>query len=112
VRIVGIDWYRDLVICIWGFLAIIFLIIITILLFLLYKRVQKIMNSVDSICNKSNSILDSVEDSAAGFKGIITDIREEIMNPLVQVMSVIQSIRQIIGIFSQFKKKGEEAEDG
>jgi hypothetical protein len=109
---VGIDWFRDLVICIWGVLAIIFLIIDSILFYLLYKRLQKFLNAADAVYNKGYSILNDLENTSSSVQGIINDMKEKVVNPIVQVMAVIQGIRQVIGIFSQSKKKGDESEDG
>jgi hypothetical protein len=109
---VGIEWFRDLVICIWGFLAIVFIVIIAILIMLLYRRLQKILNAVDTMCTKCNSILDSVENTTTNLQSFISSLKEEIMNPLAQIMAVFQGIRQFINIFTQFKKKAEVSEDG
>ena len=108
----GIDWFRDLIICIWGCLAIIFLIVVAILVLMLSKRLQNIMDSIDLICCKGNSILESLEVSTSNFEDIVADIRNKIMNPLIQITAVVKVIQQLMGMLNHLKKRGKRQEDG
>ena len=89
----GIDWFRDLIICILGLVATGVLIFIAVLLYSFYHRTK--------------SILDSIETSSRTIQGITSYVGSEVAKPLIQVAVVIQGIRQGIDTVTKlFKKQG------
>ena len=93
----GIDWFRDLIICISGLVAAGVLIFIAVLLYSLYHRTR--------------SILDSIEATSATIQGVTSYIGEEVVKPMIQVVALVQGIRQGIDTISKFFKKEEGEKD-
>lgn len=89
----SIDWFRDLAISIFGLVAAGVLIFITVLLFLLYRRVRV--------------ILDSVKATSKTIQGISSYVGDEVVKPVIEVAAIIQGIRQGIDTISRFFKKKE-----
>ena len=91
----SIDWFRDLVISIFGLVAIGALIFIAVLSYSLYRRTRP--------------ILDSIKNTSAAIEGISSYVRDEVAKPLVQVAAIIQGINQGIDAVSRLfkKRKGE-----
>jgi len=89
----GIDWFRDLIICIFGLVAAGALIFIAVLSFLLYRRVRV--------------ILDSVKATSRTIQGISSYVGDEVVKPVIEVAAIIQGIRQGIDTISKFFKKKE-----
>ena len=87
----GIDWFRDLVICIAGLVLTGVLIFITIMAYSLYKRAK--------------SALDSTEAILATAQRVSSYVQDEAVKPLVQVMALVQGIRQGVDTFSTLFKK-------
>ena len=87
----GIEWFRDLIICILGLVATGVLIFIAVLLYLFYRRTR--------------SILDSIETISRTIRGITSYVGGEVAKPLIQVVAIIQGIRQGIDTVSKFFKK-------
>ena len=94
----GIDWFRDLIICILGLVATGVLIFIAVLLYSFYHRTR--------------SILDSIETISRTIQGITSYVGSEVAKPLIQVVALIQGIRQGIDTVSKFFKKQEGGKDG
>ena len=93
----SIDWFRDLILCIFGIVAAGVLVFLAVLLYLLYRR--------------TTSILDSVKATSTTIQGITSYVGEEVVKPVVQVASMIQGIRQGIDTISKFFKKQEGGKD-
>jgi hypothetical protein len=91
VLLMGIEWFRDLVICISGLVITVVVIFIAILSYLLY--------------NKAKSVLDSVE-------AISTTVKDEVVKPIVQLVALVRGIWQGIDIVSRLFKKQEGGRDG
>lgn len=89
----SIDWFRDLVISIFGLVAAGVLIFVAVLLFLLYRRVRV--------------ILDSVKATSKTIQGISSYVGDEVVKPVIEVAAIIQGIRQGIDTISRFFKKKE-----
>lgn len=94
----GIEWFRDLIICILGLVATGVLIFIAVLLYLFYRRTR--------------SILDSIETISRTIRGITSYVGGEVAKPLIQVVAIIQGIRQGIDTVSKFFKKQKGGKDG
>jgi len=106
----GIEWFRDLVICILGIVTIIVLVFIAILANSLYRRSQSLIGSLDSLSQKASSVLDNLQSSSEIMKGIVTDVQKAFVGPLAQLIAVVQGIRQGINLVNKFTKKEEEEE--
>ena len=89
----GIDWFRDLVICIFGLVGAGVFIFIAVIVYKLYCRVQAILNSAKTTSKKIQECT-----SYAG---------DEVVKPLIQVVATIQGVRQGIEAVSKFFKKQE-----
>jgi len=87
----GIDWFRDLIICIFGLVAAGVLIFIAVLLFLLYRRVR--------------AILDSVKATSKTIQGVSSYVGEEVMKPVIELAAIIQGVRQGIDTIGKLFKK-------
>ena len=90
----GIEWYRDLIICLSGVVAIVVLVFIAILSYSSYRKITQVFNSI--------------KDTSTAVRGIASDVREEIISPVAQVMAIIQGVRQGISMANQFFKKSQQ----
>ena len=90
----SIEWFRDLVVCIFGLGAAVAVIILAVLAFILFVKVQPILNSLKATTRTVENISSCVE--------------EEVVKPLAQVAAFVQGIRQAVGMVSKFTKKKEE----
>ena len=89
----GIDWFRDLVICIVGLVTAGVLIFITVLAFSLYRRIKV--------------ILDSVKTTSKTIQGLSSYVGDEVVKPVIEVAAIIQGVRQGIDTISRLFKKKE-----
>ena len=103
----GIDWYRDLIICIAGALACI-LALVAIGVIIYFSIIVRSLNK------KAKSITGLVEEITLQVKGMVSDVRQdvmdvkvEIMSPLVQVMSIVQGVRKGFELVNALFKKEE-----
>ena len=89
----SIDWFRDLVVCIFGLVATGVFILVAVLSYSLYRRARP--------------ILDSIKTTSRTIQGISSYVGEEAVKPVIQVVALIQGIRQGIDAISGiFRKKG------
>ena len=93
----SIEWFRDLVLCIFGLGVLVVAIFVAVLAFLFYRRLMPVMNSLKNTTKTVENITSTVE--------------VEVARPLVQVASFIQGIRQAVGLVSGFVKRKEEERD-
>jgi len=93
----SIGWFRDLVICIAGVVAAGMLIFIAVLLYALYRRTV--------------SILDSLQVASTNIKGFTSYIGDEVLRPVIQVVTFVQGIRHGISAIRKFFKKEKGGED-
>jgi hypothetical protein len=95
---VSIEWLRDLIICIYGIVGIIVLIFLSIIGAMLYRKVQAVMTTVKSTTENVNSI--------------VTTVKSDFVGPVLQITSVVHSIRQIVSLINSiFKKSGDEQDE-
>jgi hypothetical protein len=94
----GIEWFRDLSITVFGFVASVVLIFGAILGYLLYSRIKSTLLSV-------NAAAKAVQDTVT--------VVQEIIKPLLPMLALIQGIRSgFEAILRIFKKESNEAGDG
>jgi len=91
---VSIEWFRDLVVCIFGLGTMVAVIILAVLALILYIKIQPVIKSVKTTTKTVENISSCVE--------------EEVVKPLAQVAAFVQGIRQAVGMVSKFTKKKEE----
>ncbi|MFC1967170.1 hypothetical protein ACFLV2_00780 [Chloroflexota bacterium] len=89
----SMEWFRDLVICIFGIGATVVLVFIGILALMLYRKISPILDS-------SKAAVKAVQDISAC-------VEEEVARPLAQVAAFVQGITQAVGLFSRFSKKNK-----
>jgi hypothetical protein len=94
VAIVSIDWFRDLVLCIFGLGATVAIVILVVLAFLFYLRLRP--------------MLDSMKNTARIVENITNTVEAEVAGPLAQMASFVQGIRQAFNLFNRFARKGED----
>jgi hypothetical protein len=96
---VTIDWFRDLVIIIFGLVGTFFLVFIGIMAFSLFRRFEV--------------ILDSLKVTSANIQEISTVAKEQLTRPVSQVGSIFRGIVSWIKIIGNyFKKAKRELNDG
>ena len=89
----SIEWFRDLVICIFGLGATVALIFMSVLALLLYRKIRPILDS-------SKATVKTVEN-------ISSCVEEEVARPLAQIVAFVQGIAQAVSLFSRFSRKKE-----
>ncbi len=93
----SIDWFRDLVICISGLVVTGVSIFIAVLFYSLYHRTK--------------NILDSMQARATTMHGISSYLGDQIITPIIEIVALIQGMRQGISAMSKFFKKSEGGKD-
>ncbi len=88
-----ISWLRDLTIVIWGMVATISVVIITIVALLFYKKVSTLLDSADYAVARASDIIDYAE--------------QEVLKPVIQLGTILQGVVQGVGFFSNLVKKKE-----
>jgi hypothetical protein len=91
---VDISWLRDLVIVIYGILAILLAVPVFVLIIIFYRKLME--------------ILASVEKTTADAREVIGTVKEEFVSPLSKIMVIFQTIRQTATMVSDFMKKQQE----
>ena len=89
----GIDWFRDLVICVFGLVATGVFILIAVLLFSLYRKVR--------------AILDSVKATSRTLQTVSSYVGDEVVKPVIELAAIIQGVRQGIDTVGRYFKKKE-----
>lgn len=90
----SIEWFRDLVIIIWGLGSTVVILVIGVLAVMLYRRMRP--------------ALDSLKTTTKTVENITSVVGEEVVGPLSKVVAFIQGIRQATTLISQLRKKKEE----
>ena len=89
----SIEWFRDLVVCIFGLVAAASLICIAVLALLIYRRIKPIM--------------DSVKATSRTIEGISSRVENEVVKPVIEVVAIFKVVRQGIESISKLIKKHE-----
>lgn len=93
----SIEWFRDLVVCIFGLGTVVVIIFIAVLVFLLYRHLVPVLDSLRATTRTMETLSSCVE--------------VEVAKPLAQVVAFVQGIRQAVSLVSRFTKKKEEDRD-
>jgi hypothetical protein len=91
---VSIEWFRDLVIIIWGLGSTVVILSMGVLAILFYRRIRPALDSLKATTKTVEDITSVVEENVAG--------------PLSKVVAFIQGLRQAASLVSQFRNKREE----
>jgi hypothetical protein len=92
-----IGWFRDLVICISGLVITVVVIFIAVLTYLLYSKIRP--------------VLDSMKATSATIHEITSTVKDEVVKPAVQFVTLICGIVQGIELASKlFKREEKEGE--
>ncbi|HEX75354.1 MAG TPA: hypothetical protein G4O12_02090 [Dehalococcoidia bacterium] len=93
-----IEWVRDLVICISGLVVTGVLIFIAVLSYSFYHRTR--------------AVLDSIQATSSTMQEIFSYIEDEVVKPVIQVVALVEGIRQGIDTITKFFKKEEGGRNG
>ena len=84
--------WRDIILIIWGLVATVAMVFISVILFLFYRKTVSVLDSTDLMVNRVGEIMDYVN--------------AEVVRPVSRFGTMIQGIMQGISIFgSIFSKK-------
>ena len=104
-----IVWLRDLVICILGSISVVVLIFFAVIVYLLFRRVNAMMDAVHLFYQRTNSALDSMESTLVNVRGIVSNVGYGLITPVAQLMAIIKGVQEGVNVFNRvFKKKGGE----
>lgn len=90
----SIEWFRDLIIIIWGIASTVVVVIIGILAYLFYRRIQP--------------ALDSLKATTKTVENITSTVGEQVAGPLAKVAAFVQGMRQAVSLVSQYRNRKEE----
>jgi HAMP domain-containing protein len=91
---VSIEWFRDLVLCIFGLGVTAVAIFLAVLAFSLYRRLSP--------------ALDSLKATTKTVENLSSCVEVEVARPLAQLAAFVQGIRQAVSLVSRFTKRKEE----
>jgi cell shape-determining protein MreC len=94
VATVSIEWFRDLIIIIFGIGATVAVVILVVLAFMFYFRLKP--------------LLDSMKKTAGTVAKITSTVETEMAGPMAQIISFVQGVRQALGLFNRLFRKEEE----
>ena len=87
----SIEWFRDLVLCIFGLGATAALVLMGILAFLFYRKISPILDSSRATVKTVENISSCVED--------------EVAKPLAHIVAFVQGVTQAVNLVSRFSKR-------
>ncbi|OGO24911.1 MAG: hypothetical protein A2144_13395 [Chloroflexi bacterium RBG_16_50_9] len=90
----NIEWFRDLVVCIFGLGTVIAVVFMAVLAFLVYRQIMPTLVSLKRITR-------TVED-------LSTCVEEEVAGPLSQVVAFVQGINQAVNLVRHFAGRKKE----
>jgi hypothetical protein len=94
VVIMTIEWFRDLVIVIFGIGATVAIILLVVLAFMLYNRLKP--------------IIDSVQKTTKAVERITSGVEEAVAKPIAQIVSFVQGVRNALNLVRRFTGKEED----
>lgn len=89
-----IEWFRDLILIIWGIGSTVVILVIGILAIMLYRRMRP--------------ALDSLKTTTKTVEDITSVVGEQVVGPLSKVVAFIQGVRQATSLISQLRNKKED----
>ena len=89
--------WRDIVLIIWGLVATVAMVFISVMLFLFYRKTISVLDSSDLMVNKVSEMVDYVN--------------KEVVRPVSRLGTMAQGIMQGISIFGSIFNKKEVQDD-
>ena len=90
----SIEWFRDLVLCIFGLSTTVVVLLIGTLVFICYRRITPIIDSLKTTTRTVENLTSAVE--------------EQVAEPLAKVAAFIQGVRQAVSLVGGFRKNKED----
>ncbi len=90
----SIEWFRDLVLCIFGLGVTVVAIFLAVLAFKTYQRLRP--------------VLDSLKQTTKTVASLSSCVEVEVARPLAQLAAFVQGVRQAVSLVSRFAKRKEE----
>ena len=92
-----LSFWRDIILIIWGLVATVAIVFISVILFLFYRKTISLLDSTDLVVARVGNIMDYAE--------------KEMIRPVRQFGTMIQGIIQGVSIFSSIFKKKEDQDE-
>ncbi|MFC1970953.1 hypothetical protein ACFLV0_03340 [Chloroflexota bacterium] len=93
----SIEWFRDLVVCIFGLGATVAVITLAVLAFMFYRRLRPVLGSLKATTKTMKNLSSCVE--------------AEVVQPIARAAAFVQGIGQAVSLFGRFWEKKEEDKD-
>lgn len=90
----SIEWFRDLVLCIFGLSTTVVVLLIGVLAFTCYRRITPIIDSLKTTTRTVENLTSAVE--------------EQVAEPLAKVAAFVQGVRQAVSLVGGLRKNKEE----
>ena len=90
----SIEWFRDLVLCIFGLSTTVVVLLIGVLVFICYRRITP--------------IIDSVKTTSRTVENLTSAVEEQVAEPLAKVAAFVQGVRQAVSLVGGLRKNKEE----
>jgi hypothetical protein len=90
----SIEWFRDLVVCIFGLSTAVVVLCIGVLAFVVYFRIKP--------------IIESLKTTTKTVENITTTVGEEVAGPLAQLAAFVQGVRQAVNLVGGITRKRKE----
>jgi hypothetical protein len=97
VTLVELSMWRDIIFIVWGLVATVAMVFISVILFLFYRKTVSLLDSTDMLIARVSDIADYVN--------------AEVVGPVSRFGTMVQGIIQGISIFSSVFKKKEENDE-
>jgi butyrate kinase len=91
---VSIEWFRDLVLCIFGLSTTVVVLLIGVLAFICYRRITPIIDSLKTTTRTVENLTSAVE--------------EQVAEPLAKVAAFVQGVRQAVSLVGGLRKNKED----
>jgi hypothetical protein len=100
---------RDIIIIIYGFLGIIFVIMLIIFMFLLYRAFGGLKSTVTDLIDDSvKPTLTSIRDTATTVKGTTEFVGQTTVSPIIRTYGMVAGVRKGLGVLSGLSRRRGE----
>jgi hypothetical protein len=97
VLLVELSAWRDTILIVWGVVATVAIVFISVILFLFYRKTISLLESTDLMIAKAGDIVEY--------------INKEVLRPVNRFGTMLQGIIQGVSIFGSIFKKKKEGQD-
>jgi len=95
----GIEWYRDLVIVIFGVVAILVGVVTLLLAISIYRK-------TNAIYERSKGILNSLEKAASNVEDFTQYATRELLKPIIEITALFQGLKA--GLGNLFRRRRQD----